>query len=80
MNIINSFLEKLYTDESMFPMDNYATDESEDDEKKILIPEQKNSFDKKRIMIDDPVKKAEHNKIAMILLGFAALCLFTFSL
>ncbi len=28
-------------------------------------------------MIDDPVKKAEHNKIARILLGFAALCLFT---
>jgi capsule biosynthesis phosphatase len=52
MNIINSFLEKLHTDESMFPMDNYATDESEDDEKKTLIPEQKNSSDKKRIMID----------------------------
>ena len=50
MNIINSFLEKLHTDESMFPMDNYATDESEDDEE--IVSEQKNSSDKKRIMID----------------------------
>jgi len=45
MNIINSFLEKLHTDESMFPMDNY-----EDDEK--LMSEQKKNSDKKRIMID----------------------------
>ncbi len=52
MNIINSFLEKLHTDESIFPMDNYATDESEDDEKKTLIPEQKKVSIKKRIMID----------------------------
>ena len=50
MNIINSFLEKLHTDESMFPMDNYVTDESEDDEE--IVSEQKNGSDKKRIMID----------------------------
>lgn len=50
MNIINSFLEKLHTDESMFPMDNYTTDESEDEEK--IVSEQKINSDKKRIMID----------------------------
>jgi capsule biosynthesis phosphatase len=50
MNIINSFLEKLHTDESMFPMDNYATDKSEDDEE--IVSEQKKNSDKKRIMID----------------------------
>jgi len=49
MNIINSFLEKLHTDESMFSMDNYATDEEEDEK---IISEQKNGSDKKRIMID----------------------------
>ena len=50
MNIINSFLEKLHTDESMFPMDNYATDESEDEEE--IVSEQKKNSNKKRIMID----------------------------
>lgn len=47
MNIINSFLEKLHTDESMFPMDNYATEEDEE-----IVSEQKKNSDKKRIMID----------------------------
>ncbi len=50
MNIINSFLEKIHTDESMFPVDNYATDESEDEEE--TVSEQKKNSDKKRIMID----------------------------
>lgn len=50
IKLINSFLESLYKDESLFPVDNYGDDSDESETE--IIPEQKKISFKKRIMID----------------------------